>query len=445
MPHYTEEQINTANNVDLVSFLVSHGEAPKRNGAQYLWAKHQVWIDCNRWYTHYDSAGGYPIAFVMRYYGLGFQDAVSELLGHTQTECVLPQAKSGEPKELVIPTASPTMNRVYAYLMQERFIDRDVISYFAHNKLLYEDVRYHNCIFVGTDENGIPRHIHRRGTHGSFKLTESGSKAEYSFHHDGESEWLFVFEAPIDMLAFITLHQNQWQKHSYVALCSVSERAILHRLAVNPTIRKIVLCLDHDNAGIAACHKIRTILHEHGYDNVRMLHSANKDWDEDVKALHGITPIKAEADETAAIYAMCKEYIAAAKTAKQPPQIYEKVCDAYNGIADSKLINTEQIETFIGLLLFLAKDESRKSLAELSWDALADKLYAVYTPSSDNGNAEIRMRQITHDMQELKRLYNTPSLFTDADIFVVPILRVCMDCIRLLHYLKRKENPDGTN
>lgn len=58
MPHYTQDQIEAANQVDLVDFLHSHGEKLKRCGAQHLWEKHQVWIRGNRWYTHYDSVGG---------------------------------------------------------------------------------------------------------------------------------------------------------------------------------------------------------------------------------------------------------------------------------------------------------------------------------------------------------------------------------------------------
>lgn len=36
-------------------------------------------------------------------------------------------------------------------------------------------------------------------------MTVAGSCTEYAFHFCGESEWLFAFESPIDMLAFITL------------------------------------------------------------------------------------------------------------------------------------------------------------------------------------------------------------------------------------------------
>jgi len=67
MPHYTEQQIEAANNTSLVAFLYSHGEQLKKFGAQHLWEKHQVWIHGNRWYTHYDAAGGYAISFVMKW------------------------------------------------------------------------------------------------------------------------------------------------------------------------------------------------------------------------------------------------------------------------------------------------------------------------------------------------------------------------------------------
>ena len=440
MPHYTQDQIEAANQVDLVDFLNSHGEKLNRCGAQHLWEKHQVWIRGNRWYTHYDSVGGYAIDFVMKYFSFGFQDAVAELLGTGFAQCAVPTINAQRPKELIVPEANKTMNHVYAYLMQERFIDREVISFFAHNKTLYEDAKYHNCIFVGTDEAGVPRHIHRRGTMGTFKQTETGSKAEYSFHYDGTSEWFFVFEAPIDMLAFITLHQNNWQKHSYVALCSVSERAILHRLQVNSHIRKIVLCLDHDDAGRAACVRIREILNAHGYDDVRTLHSENKDWGEDTKALHGVTPIRAEADATESIHRLCKEYVFAARHEKKPPQLLTKVNAVATSIQNKiPTVNPKQIDAFVVLLLLLSMDEYRKSLQEVTWEGITQKLMGMYIPHADNGSKEMRLRQICSDMRELSQVYEIPSMFNDADIFVKPILKVTMDCIRLISYLERKE------
>ena len=435
MPHYTQEQIEKANRTDLVFFLQSHGEQVMRSGSSYLWERHQVWIKEYRWYSHYDSTGGYPIGFVMRYFGMGFQDAVAELLGCI-TYGLTPQSK----KDLILPQRSNSMDCVFAYLMQKRFIARDVIAHFAHTRTIYEDAKYHNCIFVGTDEEGIPRHIHRRGTQGSFKQTDAGSKAEYSFHHDGDSDTLYVFEAPIDMLAFITLHPDNWKQHSYVALCSVSERAILHRLQVNPKLKKVILCLDHDNAGITACYRIKDILNVKGYDDVQFLHSENKDWGEDTKAMHGVTPIKAEADASKAIYALCDDFIYMAKHEKKPPHLLSKVNAVATSIANKiPTVNQKQIDQFIVLLLLLSVDECRKSMQDATWSEIAEKLMAQYVPHADNGNTEMRLRQIGNDMRELSRVYKIPNMTYDADLFVKPILRVAMDCIRLTHYLERKE------
>ena len=435
MPHYTQEQIEKANRTDLVFFLQSHGEYIIRSGSSHLWEKHQVWIKEHRWYSHYDSTGGYPIGFVMRYFGMGFQDAVAELLGCTAYG-LTPQSK----KDLILPQRSNSMDCVFAYLMQKRFIARDVIAHFAHTRTIYEDAKYHNCIFVGTDEEGIPRHIHRRGTQGSFKQTDAGSKAEYSFHHDGDSDTLYVFEAPIDMLAFITLHPDNWKQHSYVALCSVSERAILHRLQVNPKLKKVILCLDHDNAGITACYRIKDILNAKGYDDVLFLHSENKDWGEDTKAMHGVAPIKAEADASKTIYALCNDFIQMAKREKKPQHLLSKVNAVATSIANKiPTVNQKQIDQFIVLLLLLSMDECRKSMQDATWSEIAEKLMAQYVPHADNGNTEMRLRQIGNDMRELSRVYKIPNMTCDADLFVKPILRVAMDCIRLTHYLERKE------
>ena len=155
MPHYNDTQIQAANQVDLAAFLFAHGEVLKKRGKQLLWEKHQVWIDGCRWYTHYDSKGGYAVGFVMRYFGLSFQDAVKELLGESNVSSPPIEVQPKEEKILVLPKPNVNMNRVYAYLMQERFIDREIISHFAHQHTLYEDEKYHNCIFIGKDEDGI--------------------------------------------------------------------------------------------------------------------------------------------------------------------------------------------------------------------------------------------------------------------------------------------------
>ena len=67
----------------------------------------------------------------------------------------------------------------------------------------------------------------------------TGSIAEYSFHFVGESEYLFVFEAPIDMLAYISMNKRDWEKHSYVALCSTADRAACQMLKDYPNLKTV--------------------------------------------------------------------------------------------------------------------------------------------------------------------------------------------------------------
>ena len=443
MPHYSESQISAANHVDLAAFLLSRGEKLSRRGNQYLWEKNQVWIHGHEWYSHYESKGGHAVSFVMRYFGLSFQNAVEELIGGSSvvsSQAIEPD-KIKESKSLILPPRSKTTNRLLCYLTGERFISRDVVEYFIKAQTLYEDAKYHNCVFVGLDESGVSRHCHIRSTFGNYKRTEAGSQAEYSFHHNGESEWLFVFEAPIDVLAFITLHRKDWQKHSYVALCSVSERALLHRLNVNPNLRKVVLCLDNDNVGISACERIKSILRNKGYSDVPILHSVNKDWDEDVKAQNGVAPIPADNTDIEIVRKIIKDATERAAELKPPPMLYRKVRDAYTAVINSNKFETEkQVWHLLDLLLLLAKDECRKSLSPIEWDELEAELVRAYVPSSDNGDTDTRLCNLDTDMKSVFAVYDTQQMVCDREIFLKPILKACMDCVCLLKYFRRNRD-----
>ncbi len=70
--YYTKEQIQSANHSDIADFLYANGEKLSKRGHQLLWEKNQVWVDGCRWYSHYDTKGGYAIAFVMRYFNQTF-------------------------------------------------------------------------------------------------------------------------------------------------------------------------------------------------------------------------------------------------------------------------------------------------------------------------------------------------------------------------------------
>lgn len=291
--YFTDDQKQRANAVDLEDFLTRQGEKLLCSGREKrLASDHSITVRGNEWYDHASEKGGCAIDFVQMFYGRNFPDAVTMLLNGEQGQAYRPseQRRPEPPKPFVLPEANHDMRRVYAYLTKTRCLDREVVSVFARAKTLYEDAKYHNAVFVGFDQDGVARHAHKRGTYTQgepFKGNVDGCDPRHSFHYTGQSDTVYVFEAPIDMLSFISLYQKDWQRHSYVSLCGVSEHALLQLLALNPQIKKIGLCLDNDKAGLKARERITGILSERGYGNVFSLFSVQKDWNEDlVKALH---------------------------------------------------------------------------------------------------------------------------------------------------------------
>ena len=307
MPYinFTEQEKASANASSIVDYLTAHGESVERVGREYVWEapSGKVSINGSEWFSQYELIGGGAINFVQKFFGLSYPDAVRSLLGNNVGEEAIgerkpPRIKPKKPFEL--PEKHTDMRRVYGYLMHERMIDRQVINRFVADGLIYEDAKYHNAVFIGNDRNGKTVHAHKRATSAKsdFKGNLESSIAEYSFHFDGSSEYLFVFEAPIDMLAYISMHKQDWDNHSYVALCSTADRAALQMLKDNPNLKTVYLCLDNDNAGQLGCERISKAIHELGEYSVWRVPPQNKDWDEDLKALNGREAMPAEQNST---------------------------------------------------------------------------------------------------------------------------------------------------
>ena len=306
--HFTEEQKRQANEVDLAEFLRREGEKLIRSGPEYrLSSDHSVTVRGNQWYDHEAGEGGGPVSFLQTFRGMSYPEAMECLLGGqmgTQYSSLKKQEET-QPKPFALPPRNHTMRRLYAYLLQKRLIARDVLDAFTKRGMIYESCEksrdgtkeYHNAVFVGTDEHGAARHAHKRSlcANGNrFRGNVEGGDPRCSFHWFGHSGRLYVFEAPIDLLAFLTLNPEAWREHSYVALCGTAEHAMLWMLDEDPRLQKVVLCLDHDAAGIEAAGRLADILRDHSYTDIITLRSAYKDWDEDLKARHGLEAQPAE-------------------------------------------------------------------------------------------------------------------------------------------------------
>lgn len=286
---YTKDQVERANQVDLEELLRRGGENMVRSGRELrLESDHSVTVNGNRWYDHATEQGGYALSFVRQHYNMDFSDAMKLLLGEDGQKPLPPAKKKPETerKPFILPESSETMRRVYGYLLTHRKIDRDVLTEFVRAKLVYEDAVYHNAVFVGIDEHGVPCHAHKRSTNSegkAFRINVEGSNPAHSFHWQGQREKLFVFEAPIDLLSYISLYPDDWQQNSYVALCGVAEHAMVEQLRQQPDISDVFLCLDNDKAGHAASNRLKERLNELGDYHVDRLCPQNKDWNDDLK------------------------------------------------------------------------------------------------------------------------------------------------------------------
>ena len=258
MPYinFSEDDLFRANTADLVSYLERHGERVQKVGSthKYIYTDgggthDSVTISGGKWYDHRNQRGGHAIKFLQEFLGFSFQESVLELLdGHCNAEIVKPAPKPVV-KPFELPEANSDMRRVFAYLTKQRFISPQIISHFAHERKIYEDKKYHNVVFVGMDENGVPKQASVRSTLSfgkTFRITVANSDTRFSFSHFGNDEKLLVFEAPIDMLSFITLYQKDWQQHSYIAMNGVYESALLKALESHSELQNIYLCTDND-------------------------------------------------------------------------------------------------------------------------------------------------------------------------------------------------------
>ena len=283
--HFTKEQREQARCTDLAQFLISHGEKIRKSGSEYEWldGSQKVTIRGHLWYHQYEQKGGDVIDFVCRFYNKEYAEAVEMLLNNCDGQIITSPHIEKSHKPFELPPRNDRMSRVFSYLLLTRGIDKDVLYEFVRKKMIYESAYYHNAVFVGYDSSGKPRHAHKRGTvtSNSYKENVAGSQPELSFHFNGTSDKIFLFEAPIDMLSFFSMHKENWQENSYAASCSVSDRVLFQCLNDNTNIKNVFLCFDNDEAGQTANKRIADKLNKLNIQN-EILIPTHKDWNEDI-------------------------------------------------------------------------------------------------------------------------------------------------------------------
>ena len=274
---YTQAQIDKANAVDLEKFLRAQGETLARSGKEYRWKAHDSLTVCgNKWFRHSQSKGGFPVDFVMEFYGKSFPEAVQMLTGETGE--AQPEADPAPSPAFRLPLRNVTNANILNYLTQERKLSPSLVNFFIAAGDIYEDSSHHNVVFVGRDADGHPRYASSRGIREKFRQDAAGAEKAFGFAHRGTDKQLLVFEAPIDLLSFIELFPKNWQQHNYLSLGGVSGKALRQFLSERPNVERVFLCLDADKAGEDACKRLAGLLPD--TVSVTRIQPCMKDWND---------------------------------------------------------------------------------------------------------------------------------------------------------------------
>lgn len=481
---YSEEQIQRAKNINLVDYLMCRGETLKRAGSEYKYiyrdssGEHDsVTIRNNKWYDHKNQRGGDTIGFLQEFMGISFKEAVEELLNgeqgnhfsnlnHQNSNIILPQKE----KNFILPEPDKNMHKLFAYLVKSRFIDISVVQHFISAKAMYQEKKHGNIVFLGLDKDGIAHSAQEISTNTykpKFKSSILGSDMRYGFNYKGEGNSLFVFEAPIDLMSYITImcHRN-WKEQNYIALDGLSPKAMFLFLEENRNINVINICIDYDEAGIEAYDKFRDELIERGYksENINRIYPVYKDWNELLKAGAGYEAIPAKEHPKIEEYknivfflnGICEKtqnnyikwryeqykkngtkfileelkklFIAFQNQIKKEKIIQFKS----NDISKPKLYMLRMADFCIAIISYMEAEkhniENQKEFYKCNLKELVDE----YKPYKDKGKFRTRLNEVIKSYQIVK-----DTLIESNENSLKDILKNCADaCIRMTIYIE---------
>ena len=168
-------------------------------------------------------------------------------------------------KTIVIPEKASTNKQVIEYL-KNRGIDEEIINDCINKKIIYQENKTNNVVFLGYDNENNIKYAGCRSTNEKRIMRDAkGSSKEYSFRMSGAEKCnsLHIFESSIDLLSYATLLKNKgydYTKQNLLSLAGVYQPssnieqskvpiAVQNFLNNNTNIRDIVLHFDNDLAG----------------------------------------------------------------------------------------------------------------------------------------------------------------------------------------------------
>ena len=239
---FTDTEMQIVRETDLLELLTHLGYQVKRIGRYHTTAEMDSLRikDRRTWFRYSQNTGGDAITLVQQFCDKTFPEAVEYLLtfngrARDSPAKAVPSVKRDEvQKPFTLPPRNTDDRRVFAYL-RKRGIAAQVIRQFMNSGLLYEDAEHHNCVFVGKDHAGQAKYAGLRGTYDrdgkGFRgdVTGSDKNVGFAIPHDPTSDQMRVFEAPIDLMSYLTLHREPINAIALCGLYDVPEGSSQHQ------------------------------------------------------------------------------------------------------------------------------------------------------------------------------------------------------------------------
>jgi len=252
-----DELVRQAASVDIVAYLTQRGEQLIPSGTQgsYRLPGHGGLIITGSMFNWIGKGeGGNAIKFLRSYYGMGFREAVEELLGSGAGECKAAPARPERPFTFEDIDLAPSLDRAIAYLTKTRGLSRRLVDEIIIIRHLFQEAETNNAIFPIYENHRIVG-AERQGTlsHKRFKGVIPGSKygCGYNLTFGDETAYALFFESALDLLSFIDISRmngKDLQGCRLTSLAGLKQNILEHTIAQLPEARPF-LCVDNDEAG----------------------------------------------------------------------------------------------------------------------------------------------------------------------------------------------------
>ncbi|KYD11461.1 hypothetical protein B4102_2189 [Heyndrickxia sporothermodurans] len=273
----SEEEIEKANSVNILDYLLSIGEPLKSEGNNFYRHKDHdsLVVNSRKNYFSWNSrnVSGNAVTYLMNVYNLPFQLAVKKVnndlgdknISHfVAREPTYPTEFKYDVKEV-----ASTLN-IINYLVHDRKIDADLVQSCIEADLIKEDT-YKNVVFkwkengkvIGANLQGtreIPEEKRIRADRAYFKkvlpTTKEATNSGFSITR-GYPKKLYFYEAPIDLLSYLTLNRSTLMNCRLKSMDGLKQQTVFQTIrdtdkelrAHGQVLESITLCVDNDHAG----------------------------------------------------------------------------------------------------------------------------------------------------------------------------------------------------